>query len=730
MTSVVITPIEQVIEVTGSENTINIYPNLAPITQGFVFATRAEFVTSIDAFDDMTDGKIVVADGLLYKKLAASSAIADLPGFVPNGDYTPMHWGCVGDGVTDDGANFNLALAAWKTAVAGVKDMGGPSFNGLGKNYKSTVSLNCTGRTEWRWDMRDFTIYSHATGKVAFDMVGTRGITMTNVHIYGDETNRPRVGIFRARALAGGAKGFSDTYDWRSVRTGGWFTLAGAVLYGAESDAQVSCRYWNSDEDGQAAIIGGYDFYPVVSEYEAPMSGATSHINVSYMMCEFRQTPFTRAGLITAVSLTNPMTITLNSAAPFVIGDEVVIGEQDGCDEIFNMKATITNKVGNVLTFGAVDASGFGAWTSGGYVFAYFSRPALTVGRANGHNFNGSYIVSYGTCHIEIPYADGISNRNLSFTNTCMEGTGNTSSIRFLPGTNNLFLQGFVFDGYQARIKDAFISSNASGAGKVQIQNSRIAMNSAITSHQFFDDASKFQCYNVDIVAPDASLIDGSAILAFTGSIHTISDGAYKKYTPTLIGNVQFEPKAGTSQKLFFEDGAGNNSAFISYDSNVDVFSFSLDGTTADYNFVAAAFYPNVDVSYNLGLTSRYWNNGYIKTLSTEQVLFPAGRAIGGTVTQITSKATAVTLNKRRGQIITDAAALAAVTSVAFRVNNSLITAADTVVVHAQLPTGKYRVEVTGLDAGFVDLRLTNLTGGSLSEAVTINFALHSGTTT
>ena len=100
------------------------------------------------------------------------------------------------------------------------------------------------------------------------------------------------------------------------------------------------------------------------------------------------------------------------------------------------------------------------------------------------------------------------------------------------------------------------------------------------------------------------------------------------------------------------------------------------------------------------------------------------GTGAGGTVTQITSKSTGVTLNKIAGQITTHNAALA-VGSVTFTMTNSTIGLNDVVVVAIQSPTGgKYTARVTGTTAGSCDIALTNLTAGSLSESVIINFCV------
>lgn len=100
--------------------------------------------------------------------------------------------------------------------------------------------------------------------------------------------------------------------------------------------------------------------------------------------------------------------------------------------------------------------------------------------------------------------------------------------------------------------------------------------------------------------------------------------------------------------------------------------------------------------------------------------------AAQGTVTQATSKSTAVTLNKSAGQITMNNAALAATTNVTFTLNNNLISANDIVILNVAsgATAGAYNCWVSGLSAGAVTITVRNISGGSLSEAVVINFAL------
>lgn len=101
----------------------------------------------------------------------------------------------------------------------------------------------------------------------------------------------------------------------------------------------------------------------------------------------------------------------------------------------------------------------------------------------------------------------------------------------------------------------------------------------------------------------------------------------------------------------------------------------------------------------------------------------------GGAVTQLTSKATGVTLNKLSGQITTFNDALAATTSVSFVVTNSLIEAGDVVMLNMVSggTVGAYEISVDALAAGSFTVNLYNRTGGSLSEALVLNFVAIKG---
>jgi predicted ThiF/HesA family dinucleotide-utilizing enzyme len=113
---------------------------------------------------------------------------------------------------------------------------------------------------------------------------------------------------------------------------------------------------------------------------------------------------------------------------------------------------------------------------------------------------------------------------------------------------------------------------------------------------------------------------------------------------------------------------------------------------------------------------------------ATQEIGYSA--AAQGTVTQLTDKSTAVTLNRSMGRITMNNASLATATNATFTLNNSTISANDTVILTisgGQATPGSYNAFANALTTGSVSISLRNISGGSLSEAVVINFCVIHG---
>ena len=122
-----------------------------------------------------------------------------------------------------------------------------------------------------------------------------------------------------------------------------------------------------------------------------------------------------------------------------------------------------------------------------------------------------------------------------------------------------------------------------------------------------------------------------------------------------------------------------------------------------------------------------YADPEFTTCFASEQLGYATGAQ--GTVTQATDKGTGVTLNKSAGRITMNNAALASNTAVSFTLTNSLISANDVIILNVSGggTAGAYTTYVSSMTTGSAVITLRNLTSGSLSEAVVINYAIIHG---
>ena len=142
----------------------------------------------------------------------------------------------------------------------------------------------------------------------------------------------------------------------------------------------------------------------------------------------------------------------------------------------------------------------------------------------------------------------------------------------------------------------------------------------------------------------------------------------------------------------------------------------------------------SININGTVGATTA--TTGVFTTLSVGNAyvinggLLGYGAGSGGTVTQATSKTTNVTLNKPSGMITMNAAALAAGASVLFRVNNTMCNVSTNVIVNGSyslISPENYRIECSFIGASVFGIRVTNISAGSLSEALLIAFSIING---
>lgn len=98
----------------------------------------------------------------------------------------------------------------------------------------------------------------------------------------------------------------------------------------------------------------------------------------------------------------------------------------------------------------------------------------------------------------------------------------------------------------------------------------------------------------------------------------------------------------------------------------------------------------------------------------------------GGAVTQLTNKATGVTLNKVSGAITMNNSSLLSAAAVSFNVTNSTVAVTDVpqVAVATGQGGGPYEAWISAVGTGSFQVTVRNNSGGTLSDALVINFVV------
>lgn len=209
--------------------------------------------------------------------------------------------------------------------------------------------------------------------------------------------------------------------------------------------------------------------------------------------------------------------------------------------------------------------------------------------------------------------------------------------------------------------------------------------------------------------------IDGAPIGATTPSTGAFTSATIGggEINSTAVGNTT--PSTGAFTTLSSSGLATLNSLST---ASATVTGGTINGTVIGGTTRAAGSFTTVNSNAGF-LTSGVAGNGYTT-------------GAGGTVTQLTSKSTAVTLNKPSGRIVMNNANLAANGQVAFTLNNSLIAEDDfpAVSVKSGATPLTYAAFIGAVHNGSCDVVLRNFSGSGQSDAVVLNFILIKGSST
>lgn len=305
-------------------------------------------------------------------------------------------------------------------------------------------------------------------------------------------------------------------------------------------------------------------------------------------------------------------------------------------------------------------------------------------------------------------------------------------------GSNATVSGNMAFIGTGNRITGDF--SNATIASRVMFQTSTVNGNTVVAATpNGTASIAGFTAYSSSTDPGNASV---ASIQVRSTDVRILSD---------LTGTGTYLPMTfytGGSVRLTIDTGGGIAANNLSLANNgvITVARTSADYNAANWNNsggvqfqIAANGNSEADIRTITNHPMVFWTNNAerMRIDTSGNVLLTGtgglgyGTGAGGTVTQATSKSTTVTLNKPTGQITMNNAALGAGASVVFILNNTSIGSAD---VCAAAPnwavqSDAYTVNVTHSGGGFATFRLTNVTAGSRSEAVVINFVVIKGAT-
>lgn len=257
----------------------------------------------------------------------------------------------------------------------------------------------------------------------------------------------------------------------------------------------------------------------------------------------------------------------------------------------------------------------------------------------------------------------------------------------------------------------------------------------------------------------DSAAAWGLKKLTFANLKAWISGLFFSKTGDTIDGNLSFSGLTryisgelnGSTNGIYFRHASPYFNSYIGVmPSTVDPGSAGLrminKGALSENMSYAEVSITPTDMSIDAG---RFGTGAYLpivfRTSNVERmridasgnVLVLGGGALGygigsgGTVTQATSKSTAVTLNKPSGSITTHTESLAAGATAIFTLNNTTIQLGDVVsvaITTSGTRAARYRVRA-GTGTNGAAIYLENISGISQAEDVVIFFNVHKGAT-
>lgn len=326
------------------------------------------------------------------------------------------------------------------------------------------------------------------------------------------------------------------------------------------------------------------------------------------------------------------------------------------------------------------------------------------------------------------------ANGGIDATTNLTLGCGYADGVIYLDATGNHTINGASLTANVSTLS-VFTEPSITSAANVAITpNSITAKHNNLSSTS---DLTIRGAYSVYAPIPEGTVTIPSQLVAQSDIQAT---GSGKRFQADFSN-------ATVANRFMFQTSTANNSTIVAAAPNG---TSTVAGWQARNNSDvanASTFTLNIDSTQALLSSAQNGTGSYLPiniatsgsnalnvatdgTFTSVRGAIGYGTGAGGTVTQATSKSTAVTLNKPSGQITMHNAALAAGASVTFLVNNSFAGSIDGIVLNqvaGYANFNSYDIKAEATFAGGFYITVKNIFGSSLSEALIISFKVIKG---
>lgn len=476
-----------------------------------------------------------------------------------SGLIVPADYGATGNSTADDTAELNAMFDAARDTRNADWQYRTAFMSLQGKAYYTTGPLDLTKfRSAIGNKLSDGIIKFDFAGGIVLDMTGSSSVILDNVHLQGrGSALAPEYGIVMQRyATSGGTKPSAPWHRFYSVIVEGEFSKAGIMNYGSEDFAGHGVRITNTsrNESAYCLIIQRNDnlFAEASTFIDAPegtATGAVSNIRREFTnlrMGRVRDTLWTVTAISAAATAVVSYTKGTGAIDP-VNGDEITLATitQTGgvagawaaaLDDRIYTVANVNTGTGTFELLASdgvtpVDTSALaGTYDSGSAACFYRTGPGVLINGSSFDSFDYAYVSTWGS-HGFVLARGGSDIRGLRMHGH-VEGDAIQSWMRFACGTSTLTVSDLDIYEHACHVHEDFFSTDASGAGKVELYSPKIKVGSWRTGSDtgeasglmrglMFDDPSKYYIYNAEIDIEQKAYMNPIEDFAyFSGKVH------------------------------------------------------------------------------------------------------------------------------------------------------------------------------------------------------------------